>query len=80
MTCLRSGWCCKLTPCNFGVALGSPKLEACIFLGGDKPGEYFCTKYDYIISQEGWEDNPSFGKGCSSLLNPDRQRLLNEDK
>lgn len=75
LPCKRSGYCCKLTPCKFGVEKGSPKLLPCKFLGGDKPGEHFCSLYDWIITQPKWELEPAFGKSCLLPTNPDRKGL-----
>tara|TARA_A100001037_G_C15101765_1_gene614354 strand:+ start:375 stop:659 length:285 start_codon:yes stop_codon:yes gene_type:complete len=77
--CVRSGFCCKQSPCYFGEVTSSTN-RACKYLGGDNPGEYFCMKYDEII--DGMPENnadfsPAFGAGCgSTLFNPDRTKLL----
>ena len=82
-SCVRSGFCCKQRPCPFGKPTSEDNL-ACIYLGGDKPGNYFCEKYDEI--QAGMPDNmadfsPAFGGGCSSpMFNEDRDKVLLEIK
>lgn len=81
--CVRSGFCCKKRPCQFGEVT-SPTNLACRFLE-QLPGEghprYACGRYDYIIQQPGWEWNPAFGAGCCSpLFNTDRELILLEDR
>lgn len=70
--CKNSGFCCKQTPCKWGVEKGSPKLQACKFLGGEKPGQHFCTLYDEIVAKGG---GSMFGSGCRASRNPDRKGL-----
>ncbi len=77
--CVRSGFCCKQGPCPFGKPT-SRENRACIYLGGDEPGNHFCMIYDEI--QAGMPDNradfsPAFGAGCgSTLFNEDREKVL----
>ena len=73
--CVRSGFCCKKAPCPFGE--GTP----CIYLGGDKPGNYYCEKHDEITKDPTSHISPAFGGGCSStLFNLDRNTLLTNQK
>jgi hypothetical protein len=72
--CLRSGYCCKKAPCPYGKSISDTNL-ACRYQGGDKPGEYFCKKYNEIILDETSWISPAFGSGCSSPLNSDRLQI-----
>ncbi len=75
--CIRSGYCCKLGPCEWGQA--SDHDEACIFLGGDAPGTYYCARYNEIMLADPEQKvTPAFGHGCSSSMNFVRVRLLKE--
>jgi len=73
--CVRSGFCCKQAPCPFGEVT-SAKNSACKFLGGEKPGQHFCQKYDEIIKDKTSWISPAFGAGCGSPLNSDRVKLI----
>tara|TARA_B100000029_G_scaffold108309_2_gene99611 strand:+ start:194 stop:439 length:246 start_codon:yes stop_codon:yes gene_type:complete len=75
--CIRSGYCCQRAPCGWGVA--EENGTACIYLVGNKPGEYECGKYDEIMAASptlGADISPAFGAGCCSSLNPVRIKLL----
>ena len=73
--CLRSGFCCKQSPCYYGT--WDEEKHQCEHLVGDKPGEYACGIYEYIIKQPGCEVSPAFGAGCCSpMFNKDRDGLL----
>ena len=82
-SCVGSGFCCKQAPCPFGEAT-APDNPACKHLKEvpqdvGKQSRYTCGIYDYIITQPDWENAPAFGAGCcSSLFNPDRERILRE--
>lgn len=71
--CLRSGYCCKKALCPFGE--WNEDETACRFLEGDRPGEYSCGRYDWIVLQPGADFSPAFGAGCCSPLNTDRRGL-----
>ena len=73
--CLRSGFCCKVSPCPFGSGI------PCVYLKGAKPGEYYCEKYDEIQKDSSAHISPAFGAGCTAtLFNIDRDTLLNKNK
>ncbi len=75
--CVRSGFCCKQAPCPFGT--WDEDKKQCSFLGGERPGEYFCEKYDEILQlppEVGANIAPAFGAGCCSSLNSDRREVL----
>lgn len=55
--CLRSGYCCKVAPCGFGK--WDESKTQCAYLGGEKPGEYFCEKFDEIVGQRGADLSPA---------------------
>ena len=73
--CVRCGYCCRRSPCGFGWTKG-PLNPGCMYLRGDRPGEYACGIIDSIIGRPDWELNPAFGAGCSSPLNSERRRLV----
>jgi len=73
-SCVRSGYCCKVTICPFGK--WDKEKKACAYLEGNQLGEYSCSKYSEIILHPGAEFSPAFGAGCCSSLNGDRQKLL----
>jgi len=72
--CVRSGFCCKQTPCGYGQ--WNEKRTQCEFLGGEKPGEYFCKKFEEIQKDPASYWSPAFGAGCCSSLNTDRAALI----
>lgn len=73
--CVNSGYCCKQAPCPFGS--WNAEKHQCNSLKGDKPGNYECEKYDFIMTQPyGREVSPAFGAGCCSPLNTDRRELI----
>lgn len=78
--CVGSGFCCKLAPCGYGKR--DPETGWCTHLvpwAGDDLGvpRYRCGRYEYIITQPGWQMMPAFGGGCSSpLFNRERERIL----
>ena len=73
--CVRSGACCKTSLCRFGQGVNDK--APCTLLGGTT-GEHYCTIYDWIKTQDGWEDNPAFGEGCQMPMNSDRLSILEE--
>jgi len=69
--CVRSGACCKAATCVMGQANGAPP-KGCIFLVGDKPGEYACQ---LIIENPQWGETVAIGGGCCRpMFNPARQQ------
>lgn len=75
--CVRSGYCCKKSPCQFGQ--WNEEKHQCDHLGIEN-GQYKCNIIDEIITKPGWEINPAFGAGCCSPLNSDRLRILKNVK
>tara|TARA_R110000823_G_scaffold26515_1_gene77271 strand:+ start:360 stop:749 length:390 start_codon:yes stop_codon:yes gene_type:complete len=77
--CVRSGFCCKQKPCPFGKATSKTNF-ACVYLGGDEAGEYYCEKYEEIqagMPENGADFSPAFNTGCSStLFNPARTKVI----
>ena len=70
--CVRSGYCCKRSPCPFG-RWNRAKTQ-CDYLEGDRPGRYACGIYDEIRDEAGGGDfGPAFGAGCCAPLNTDRR-------
>ena len=76
--CVRSGFCCKQSPCGFGK-WNAAKTQ-CEYLVGDNPGEYSCGIAEQIVNSgdSTWTLSPAFGAGCCSTLNTDRLRILRE--
>lgn len=78
--CVRSGFCCKKSPCLYGEAVEGGR--ACKYLEHDKDLggviQYRCGRYDWIIKNvEGWQYYPAFGAGCgSALFNENRQAII----
>lgn len=84
MPCVRSGYCCKVSPCPYG-AVKSETDHSCRFLeveGEIAPGVpiYRCGRYEWImqnVPEAHWRVSPAFGEGCSSpLFNTDRNRII----
>ena len=71
--CLRSGYCCKQAPCPYGK--WDESKHQCVYLEGDRPGEYRCGIHSQIVQDPRSRISPAFGAGCSSSLNEDRQNL-----
>ena len=72
--CVRSGFCCKQSPCPFGE--WDEQAKQCAFLEGDIPGGYACGKFDEIKDHPRAKESPAFGSGCCSGLNEDRLEIL----
>jgi len=73
--CVRCGYCCILCVCPFGV--WDEVLKRCAFLEGDRPGFFYCGKYEEIEANPSSKWSPSFGTGCcSSLFNETRQEAF----
>jgi hypothetical protein len=70
--CVRCGYCCKQSACQFGRWSGTQ----CEYLLGEKPGEYSCSEFEIIQHKPGSHINPAFGRGCCSSLNSDRRKLV----
>ena len=71
--CVRSGYCCKQSPCQFGQ--WNEEKHQCDHLVTQN-NQYHCNIADEIMSRPGWEMNPAFGAGCCSPFNTDRQEIL----
>ena len=69
--CVKCGYCCKKSTCPLGMQFGSPP-ENCSFLGGDKPGEYYCRFVTENIVPDA-KTMIAVGEGCCSSLNTDRR-------
>ena len=52
--CLRCGYCCKTAACSFGES------KPCRYLVDDRPGDYECGLYDFIVEQPDAEVAPAF--------------------
>jgi len=83
--CVRSGYCCKKRPCDFGEVKG-PDDPSCKFLEVEEeiaPGvfRHRCGRYNWILEnvpERVWRFmTPAFGGGCSSpLFNTDRNAVI----
>lgn len=69
--CIRCGYCCKKSTCPLGMKFDSPP-ENCTFLGGDKPGFYYCRFVSDNIVDDAKTMIIDIGGGCCSPLNSDR--------
>lgn len=75
--CVRSGECCKASPCGFGR--WNSERTQCASLGGSTPGEYYCSLYEDIVKDPTSSVSPAFGSGCCrGLFNESRQKLIND--
>ena len=72
-SCIRCGYCCKKSTCPLGMQFGSPP-ENCLFLGGNKPGKYYCRLVTENIVP-GAKTMVAIGEGCCSPLNTDRLKV-----
>jgi len=76
--CVRCGYCCKKSTCPLGMQFGSTP-ENCEFLGGSRPGSYFCQ-----IVAGGTVHNArtmvAIGEGCCQPLNSDRKIAMENIK
>lgn len=81
--CVGSGMCCKRGPCDFGERT-SAEDPACRYLeqtSVEGPPRYTCGRYDFIITQPGWQMNPAFGAGCCMpMFNDARQAILDYEE
>jgi len=77
--CVRSGFCCKRGPCQFGA--WDADRQQCKFLETGDDGRYQCGIFDQIVDAPGSEWNPAFGAGCCMpLFNEARDKILTEIK
>ena len=60
---------CLTAACSFGE--GKP----CRYLTGDGPGDWEFAGYDFIMTQQGAEVDPGFGKGYEYDGNGERQAI-----
>lgn len=75
MTCVRSGYCCKVAPCPWGRV--NEQTGYCEHLKGSGPGFYECARYEEIKQAPDSHLCPAFGAGCSStLFNTDRELVI----
>lgn len=77
MPCVKSGFCCTRSPCNYGE--WNEDKSACKHLQPpNEIGQRDCGKYDWIKENvEGWEMYPAFGGGCgAALFNEPRQAII----
>lgn len=75
--CVRSGECCKTRPCGFGE--WDPIKSQCVYLAGNKPGDYSCGLYGEIIKDPTHHISPAFGAGCCrTLFNDLRKQVITE--
>lgn len=75
--CVRSGFCCKKTPCGFG-GWNNARTQ-CAYLGVDDKGLHLCEKFDEISLDPTSSVSPAFGAGCCMPLgNTDRERIIKE--
>ena len=75
-TCIQSGYCCRQAPCPFGE--WDPARHQCKHLTDENK----CAIYKEILARpvEDWWLAPAFGAGCCSPRNPDRARLLAQNR
>lgn len=78
--CVGSGMCCMRGSCDFGEPT-SETDPSCRFLEqssqeGGEQSRYTCGRYEYIITQPGWEISPAFGAGCCMPLFNERRRTI----
>ncbi len=74
--CVRSGMCCKKTPCGFGE--WNDDKTQCASLGIDDDGLHYCEKFEEISKDPTSVISPAFGAGCCmSLGNTRRSEIIN---
>lgn len=75
--CVRSGECCKASPCGFGH--WNKERTQCTHLAGEKAGEHYCGIYEDIIKDPTSVVSPAFGSGCCRTLgNTARMDIIKE--
>jgi hypothetical protein len=67
MSCVQSGYCCTVRPCDYGAT--APHGRVCVYL--EQPngiGQRLCELYRVIKFMEHGKRYPMMGSGCSSTL------------
>ncbi|MDK9790653.1 hypothetical protein [Vibrio sp. D431a] len=73
--CVRSGMCCKKTPCGYGE--WNEDHTQCAFLEVDDKGLHGCGKYEEISKDPNSIYSPAFGYGCCmSIGNSARDEII----
>lgn len=73
--CVRSGFCCKKTPCGYGE--WNEDKTQCAYLTVDEQGLHACEKYEDISKDPFSKFSPAFGYGCCmSIGNTDRDKII----
>ena len=76
--CVRSGFCCRKSPCPFGSV--DESLGYCKHLSFDERDVASCLNYSEIIKDKSSSFSPAFGFGCCmSLGNSYRDEIINRD-
>ena len=77
--CVKCGFCCIKATCHIGLSHGANPTN-CMFLVGNKPGEYSC----FLADKEVYPDikmHLGIGQGCCEPMNTDRNiAILKEVK
>lgn len=68
--CVNCGYCCTKATCDIGLTHGAEPTN-CMFLIGNKPGEYSCLLADKN-AYPNIKMHIGIGSGCCSSMNSDR--------
>lgn len=77
--CLRSGLCCRKSPCPYGEVISATNSQ-CSSLVIHENETTSCAKYEFIRIQPGADFVPAFGAGCCMpMFNEYRGKILERD-
>jgi hypothetical protein len=76
--CLRSGMCCKKSPCGYGE--WDKEKKQCAFLGKDNDDQYTCLKHEEISKDPLAIHSPAFGFGCCSPIGNSNREIIKVQK